>query len=57
MHHFKAQVGAVEYVSPGANYLTLRIQDGLVEVEAVEVECHGADAHRREPDANHWPCT
>ncbi len=55
VHYFHTQVGAVEYISPGANHATLRVDDGLVEVEAVEVERHRADTQRGEPDAYYRP--
>ena len=57
VHDFHTQVSPVDYVSPGANHPTLRIQDGLVEVEPVQVERHGADAQRGEPDTDDRPCT
>ena len=57
VHYFHTQVGAVDDIGPGANHTTLRIQDGLVEVEPVQVERHGADAQRGKPDANHRPRT
>merc|ERR1711991_1231715 len=55
--HFHAEVGAVQHISPGVQDAALTIQDGLVEVEAVQVEGHGADAHGREPDADNRPST
>ena len=55
VHHFKSQVSAVEYISPGADHTTLRVDDRLVEVEAIQVERHGADPQSGEPDAYHWP--
>ncbi|MEY2984791.1 MAG: hypothetical protein RLZZ568_1408, partial [Cyanobacteriota bacterium] len=57
VHYFKTNVGAVQYVSPGADDTTLAVQDGLVEVETVQVERHGAYAHCREPDADDRPGT
>ena len=55
VHHFHAEAGTVHHVSPGVQDAALTIQDGLVEVEAVQVEGHGADAHGREPDADNRP--
>merc|ERR1712100_63002 len=55
VHHFHAEAGTVEDVSPGVQHTTLGIQDGLVEVEAVQVEGHGAHAEGGEPDANDRP--
>ena len=41
VHHFHAEAGTVQHVGPGVQDATLTIKDGLVEVEAVEVEGHG----------------
>src|SRR6476469_2297628 len=57
VHHFHTQVRTVQHVCPGANHLTLRVDDGLVEVEPVQVERHGADAQGGAPDADDGPCT
>merc|ERR1711991_889767 len=53
--HFHAEVGAVQHISPGVQDTALTIKDGLVEVETVQVERHGADAHGGEPDADNGP--
>jgi hypothetical protein len=50
VHHFHAQVGTVNYLSPGGDHLALGIRDRLVGVEAVQVEGHGAYAKTLE-----WP--
>ena len=55
VHDFHAEVGAVQNISPGVQDAALTIKDGLVEVETVQVEGHGADAHGGEPDANDRP--
>ena len=55
VHNFHAEVGAVQNVCPGVEHTTLTIKDGLVEVETVQVESHGADAHGGEPDADNGP--
>jgi len=57
VHHFHPQVGTVQHICPSAHHTTLRIDDGLVEVETVQVERHRADAQCREPDTYHGPCT
>lgn len=44
VHHFKANIGAVDHIGPGRNGTTLGIQDGLVEVKAVEVKGETADS-------------
>jgi hypothetical protein len=55
VHHFHTQVGAVDHISPGVDHAALAIQHRLVEVEAVQVKRHRADAQGRKPDANHRP--
>ena len=57
VHHFHAEAGTVQHVRPGAHDAALTIKDGLVEVEAVQVEGHGRNAHGRKPDADNRPCT
>ena len=56
VHDFHTETSAVEYVCPGVQNTTLTIEDGLVEVETVQVERHGAYAQCGEPDTNNWPC-
>ena len=56
VHNFHTQTSAVEYVCPGVQNTTLTINNGLIEVEAVEVERHGGDAEGGKPDAHDWPC-
>ena len=55
VHHFHAEAGTVQHISPGVQDAALTIKDGLVEVETVQVESHGADAQGSEPDANDRP--
>ena len=55
MHNFHAQTSAVEYVCPGVEHTTLTIDDGLVEVETVQVERHRGNTKCGEPDANNRP--
>ncbi len=55
VHHFHAQVGAVQHISPGVQDAALTIKDGLVEVETVQVEGHGGHAKGGEPDADNGP--
>ena len=57
MHYFHTQVSSVKNVCPGVQDTTLTIKDGLVEVEAVQVERHGGHTQCSEPDANYWPCS
>jgi len=56
MHYFHSEVCSVKNVCPGVQDLSLIRNDGLVEVETVEVECHGADTKCSEPDSNNRPC-
>jgi hypothetical protein len=56
MHNFHTQVCSVKNVCPGVQHTTLTIKDGLVEVEAIQVEGHGANTKSSEPDANNGPC-
>ena len=55
VHDFHAQVCSVKNVCPGVQDTTLTIKDGLVEVETVQVEGHGAHAKGGEPDADNGP--
>merc|ERR1711943_161800 len=55
VHHFHAEAGTVQHISPCVQDAALTIKDGLVEVETVQVESHGADAQGSEPDANDRP--
>merc|ERR1711943_77232 len=57
VHHFHAEAGTVQHVSPGVQDAALTIKDGLVEVEAVQVEGHGRHAQGGEPDADNGPCS
>ena len=55
VHHLKAEVGTVKNVSPCVNHMTLTFSNGLIEVEPIEVESHGADAEGGKPDTHDWP--
>merc|ERR1712022_35542 len=55
VHHFHAEAGTVQHVGPGVQDAALTIKDGLVEVEAVQVEGHGRHAKGGEPDADNGP--
>lgn len=57
VHYFKTEVRTVQNVRPGVDYTTLRVKDGLVEVETVQVECHGRYTKSSEPDTDYRPCT
>ena len=56
VHYFHTKSSAVENVCPGIQNSSLSIKNGLVEVETVQVECHGGHTQSGEPDANNWPC-
>ena len=55
VHDLHSESGAVEDVCPSVEHSSLSVNDGLVEVEAVEVESHGRDAEGGKPDSHHWP--
>merc|ERR1712100_85587 len=55
VHHFHAKAGTVQHISPGVQDSALTIEDGLVEVETVQVESNGANAQGSEPDADNGP--
>ena len=52
VHNFHTQTSTVQNVCPGVQDFVLTINDGLVEVETIQVECHRADAKCSEPDAD-----
>jgi len=56
VHHFHTQVGTVDHISPARHHTTLRVSNGLVEVEPVQVERHRAHTQRCKPDTHHRPC-
>ena len=56
VHNFHTQTCTVQHISPGVQDFALTVHDGLVEVETVEVECHGANAQGGEPDTDNRPC-
>ncbi len=55
VHDFHSESGTVKHVCPGIEHSSLSVNDGLVEVEAIEVESHGRDAEGGKPDSHHWP--
>ena len=55
MHHFHSKTLTVKDVSPGIHNVTLAVLDGLVEVEAIQVEGHCAYTKCGEPDADYRP--
>ena len=56
VHDFHTQTSTVEDICPGVDHFTLRLNDGLVEVETIQVECHGAYAQCSKPDTDNRPC-
>ena len=55
VHDFHTESCAVKYVCPGVEHSSLSVNNGLVEVEAIEVESHGRDAEGGKPDSHHRP--
>ena len=55
VHNFHTQTSAVENVCPSVEHTTLTIDDGLVEVETVQVERHRGNTKCGEPDTNNRP--
>ena len=55
VHHFHPKTCSVEDVSPGVDDVAVRRLDGLVEVEAIQVESHCGYAKGGEPNADHRP--
>ena len=55
VHDFHAQTSAVENVCPSVDHFALTINDGLVEVETVEVERHRRYAQGSKPDTDNRP--
>ena len=55
VHNLHPKTSSVEYVSPSGDDTVLTIHQGLVEVEAVEVEGHGGHPKGGEPDADDGP--
>ena len=53
VHDFHTEVGTVQHIGPSVHNMTLIFNNGLIEVEPVEVESHGADAEA----ANQIPAT
>ncbi len=55
MHHLHTQVCAVDDVSPSVDDTSLRVDNGLVEVETVQVESHGGNTHGSQPNTENRP--
>ena len=55
VHYLHTKVSSVKNVCPGVQDLTLIRDDGLVEVEAVQVEGHRGNTKSGEPDTNNRP--
>ena len=56
VHDFHTQTSTVQNVCPSVEDTTLTVDDGLVEVETVQVECHGANTKCSKPDSYDRPC-
>ena len=57
MHHLKTQIRPIQHIGPSANHIALGINNGMVEIKAIQIKRHGADAHCRKPNAHNRPCT
>ena len=55
MHHFHPKSSTVQNISPSRNYSVLTINQRLIEVETVEIECHRGNTKSGEPDTNDGP--
>ncbi len=55
MHNFHSESCSVEDVCPGVDDVAVTGDDGLVEVEAIQVESHCGYAKGGEPDAYNRP--
>lgn len=55
VHNLKAESCSVKNVCPSRDDTVLTINNGLVEVETIQVERHCRNAKSGEPDANHRP--
>ena len=56
VHDFHAKTSTVQDIGPSVDDTTLTFNNGLIEVESVEVERHGGDAEGGKPDAHDGPC-
>ena len=56
VHYLHPEVGTVKNISPGVQNTTLTVDDGLVKVEAIQIESHRRNTQSSEPDANNRPC-
>ena len=55
VHYLHPETSTVQNVSPGVEHTVLAVHDGLVEVEAVQVEGHCAYAEGSKPNADDRP--
>ena len=55
VHHFHSETSTVQNVGPSVNHFALVLNDGLVEVEAIQVKRHSANTKSGKPNANDWP--
>lgn len=56
MHYFNPNVGVVDDVRPAVDHMAITVEDGVVEVEAIEIEGEAANGHTSKPDAYYRPC-
>ena len=55
MHNFETQPSTIKNISPCINYMTLIINNRLVEVETIQIEGHRGYTKSGEPDAYNRP--
>ena len=57
VHDFDTEIRAIDDIGPRVDEMTRRVDNRLIEVEAIEVESHSGDTERSKPDTDDWPCT
>jgi hypothetical protein len=57
VHYLHAQSSTVKNICPCVEHTTLTINDGLIEIKAIQIECHRGYTKCGEPDANNGPCS
>jgi len=55
VHYLDTKISTVEDISPRVNVVTRLVENRLVEVETVKVECHSGNTNSSEPDTNYRP--
>lgn len=55
VHYFHPKTASVKDIGPSVDHMALAILNGLIEVEAVQIEGHCAYTKSSKPDPNHGP--